>query len=264
MAPPWLPGFLQTVRTEWQQPLPPIEHDNPTEAEWRYAETQAKQDTFDTLGLKQSTIQSVRQGLAKFTVQRCDLGTLLILGQPLTKKDTEDVWHSVRLLSPNKLVRILLYLHPQTRVPPPKGEPIQAEHINGGVTMPCDARTITVYRREEFLRVLLHELFHASCSDPYKKSVPYVEADCEAWAELCLCALRAKGDIGRFQGLWAKQLKHAANLSAYLQKYHGVKSPSDYAWRYTVGRLDVWMRLGFRIPVGHVPSQLTTLRLTTC
>lgn len=259
----WLPGFLQTVREEWQTPLPPIQEDDPTAAERRYAESQATQDRFDTLGLKRSLMNSVKQDLARFRVQRCDLGAVFVIGEPLSKQEIQDLWHSVRLLSA-KPVRIVLYLSPQTREPPPKGEPVKSEHINGGATMPCDARTITVYRREEWLRVLLHELFHASCSDPYEKPVPYVEADCEAWAELCLCALRAKGNPTRFKGLWTKQLKHAANLSAYLQTHHGVKSPSDYAWRYTVGRLEVWERLGFRIPGGHAPSQLATLRLTTC
>lgn len=259
MVPPWLPGFLQTVRAEWRRPLPLIRTEPPLSAERRYLETQSKDDAFDTLGLKREMIASK----APIAVQRCALGTVLTVGEPLTDQETADVWHSVRLLS-KKPVRISLFLHPHPRVPPPKGEPIKAEHINGGATMPCDSQTITVYRREEFLRVLLHELFHASCSDPYEKPVPYVEADCEAWAELCLCALRAKGDPGQFSRLWTKQLKHAANLSAYIQKHHGVKSPSDYAWRYTVGRLEVWDRLGFTVPVGHAPSQLETLRLTTC
>jgi len=78
--------------------------------------------------------------------------------------------------------RVFLFANPtQRRLPPsPPLTPkqvnsslhvVSSKHINGGYTYPCSSNAIVVYRLEEADRVLIHELFHASCSDNPKDSV---------------------------------------------------------------------------------------------
>jgi hypothetical protein len=121
--------------------------------------------------------------------------------------------------------------------------------------------TIVVYRKQEVTRVLLHELLHSSCSDPYHKALQFTEADTEAWAELCLIALRTRGERSAFQRAWKQHLQYSADLVRYLEENHRVTTPADYGWRYTKGRFDVWSRLGFTFPdASH--RQFQTLALT--
>jgi hypothetical protein len=131
--------------------------------------------------------------------------------------------------------------------------------------MRCDPQTIVVYRKEEVTRVLIHELFHASCSDPYTKDTPQIEADTEAWAELFLCGMKAKGQLQPWIRHMREQICWAVRQAAPVQSKYGVRSPNDYAWRYLIGRILVWRRLGIHVP--DLPNgfkPVHSLRFTLC
>jgi hypothetical protein len=175
-------------------------------------------------------------------------------------------WRCVRvILTKKKRVRILLFGHPKQRLTPLEGEPIQESHVNGGATYPCNEKTIVIYRKEEMTRVIVHELFHASCSDPYDEDTPHIEADTEAWAELVLCAMAAKGKKAPFIKYMNEQLVWSVNQAEFIRIHHNVNSEEDYAWRYLVGRLDVWKSLGIALPQKpNKPKSIKTLRFTIC
>lgn len=169
-----------------------------------------------------------------------------------------------RILSPKVPVRILWFASETKRIPPPIGKRVEPQHINGGYTKSCDAQSIVIYRKEEATRVLIHELLHASCSDPATTIIPYIEADTEAWAEVILTALAAKGRPGIFKDLWSDQANYIMKQCKSLVRYHQVHTKSDYAWRYTIGRLERLRQLGLPLPeessIATVP--LKSLRLT--
>ena len=100
-------------------------------------------------------------------------------------------------------------------------------------------------------------------SEKYGSS--YVEADTEAWAEIALCALAARGREDNFRRIWKAQASYAASMGIMLANSYSVKGPGDYAWRYTIGKLNVWDQLGLTLPV-RVPVQAAaeggSLRLT--
>jgi hypothetical protein len=70
--------------------------------------------------------------------------------------------HAVRATCSSTL-SIYIYLTDfEKRFPTRKGLPLDAEHVNTGMSYHC-AKTndVVVYRREEWFKVLIHELFHA-------------------------------------------------------------------------------------------------------
>ena len=69
---------------------------------------------------------------------------------------------------------------------------ITSEHINSTFTYTCmKGETITIYREEEWFKVLLHECIHSFCLD-FTENKTYTEV----WAELIQCALIAYTDCG--------------------------------------------------------------------
>jgi hypothetical protein len=173
--------------------------------------------------------------------------------------------------------RIVWFAHPQERIAtassgrtqkPGSGAalPPGPGHINGGYTYPCTHNTVIVYRKEEASRVLLHELLHASCTDDPSLSVEEREARTEAWAEVFLIAILAKGSLEKAERLWSIQADYISNQHTVLRLDYGVKTPADYVWRYTLGREAQFRRLGLQIPTSSsTPSQASqvSLRLTS-
>lgn len=168
-----------------------------------------------------------------------------------------------RLLGKNKAIKVLWFLSKEKRIAPPVGTPIEASHINGGFTMRCDATSVVIYRKEEATRVLIHELLHASCTDLQTSQVEEIEADTEAWAEIILAAIAAKGEPKVFERLWFLQAQYAVNQAAAMEKYHNVRRLSDYAWRYTTGRLKYFKTFGLLLPPSsRYITPIKSLRLT--
>ena len=127
--------------------------------------------------------------------------------------------------------------------------------VNGGYTMPCRSDTIVIYRTEEATRVLLHELFHATCCDR-DLPLPEREAENEAWAEWVLVAMH-----GPTERRFAEQVAWVGGQNAVLRKKYGVRAPTDYLWRYTVGREDAYRRLGYGGPFPRSGSSGGSARL---
>jgi len=268
---PWLDSFLESVQEEYKQEPPQWTLVEPEKETYAYIFRVGNQeDPFDTLGLKKDCVMLLKRKQATLYRCVCPLGEILLvsINKDPTKQTWNVWWRCIRLLLSNKKkvnARIVLFGHPQQRIAPTRREPIQEAHVNGGATYPCDETAIVIYRKEEITRVLVHELFHASCSDPYEHTTPHIEADTEAWAELTLCAMAAKGSKESFLRHMNKQIKWSVNQAAYIQQHHGVDSEKDYAWRYLVGRLSVWESLG--IPIPRAPSNPTnpkSLRFTIC
>ena len=142
----------------------------------------------------------------------------------------------------SKPYTIYWFLSPATREFPPIGKPVTPRNINGGYCQACKPETIVIYRAEDAVRVLIHELMHAACLDDHSKPIPVVEAETEAWAELFYSMLMAN-EYGLSPGdAWNIQSSWSARQNIRLQKDHSVKGQSDYAWRYTVGKEGVWRR----------------------
>jgi hypothetical protein len=133
------------------------------------------------------------------------------------------------------------------RLFPKDGAPLAAEHLNGGYTTGCSTDGIFIYRIEEATRVLIHELLHAACQDPYEKSVPQREATIETWAELILIAFCSKGIAHKAEHLLRLQTQWVADTNLQASK-HNVKSEADYGWRYLNGRVHVYQALGLELP----------------
>lgn len=145
--------------------------------------------------------------------------------------------------------------------PPPGEQPTQA-HVNGGYAQSNDPQSVVIYREEESERVLVHELLHACGSDNFNHEEWEREARTETWAELFLIGILAKGSVAKGLKLWRVQAQWIADKEAQLQRDHNVVGPSDYAYRYTVGRRDVLKDLGLPLPQPS-GTHLTSLRFTT-
>lgn len=131
---------------------------------------------------------------------------------------------------------------------PKAGLPLAAEHLNGGYTQVCSTDGIFIYRLEEATRVLIHELLHAACQDPFDKSIPQREATIESWAELILVAFKAKGEAKEAERLWTLQTQWVADTNNHASINNNVHSENDYGWRYLNGRKDVYKSLGLTLP----------------
>jgi hypothetical protein len=157
--------------------------------------------------------------------------------------------------------RVGLFAAQMPRTLPAPGQPVGPEHVNGGYTLPCKQDRIIIYREEECTRVLLHELFHAACSDRLA-SLPHMEAETESWAEWVLVALASEGNLEMAMSLMKKQIRWMSAQHRVLRGFYNVSKPEDFAWRYTLGREHAYQRLGLHVPISKGISRVTSSRLT--
>ncbi len=153
---------------------------------------------------------------------------------------------------------IVWFMHGARRQFPVAGS-VGPTHINGGYCMACDPGTIVIYRREDAVRVLIHELQHASCLDNHKDDEEIIEAKTEAWAEIIYAMLAAVRLGISAEEAWRIQSGWAAAQNRRLRQQFGVNSPAAYAWRYTVGKEVVWRQLG--LPVAEGRARVESLQL---
>lgn len=264
---PWVSHLLEAVRKEYMKAPPEYQLVEPTGSDISYMISVAnEEDSFDKIGLKKDFADCLANQTCRFQTASSKHGTIHVLTLPGDSYTPpwNTWWRIVRLLSQTP-VRIVVFAHPQKRLPPAHGKALSQTHVNGGMTMKCDAQTVVIYRKEEATRVMIHELFHASCSDPYDLDIPHVEADTEAWAEIVLCAMKAKGSPTGWKRAMRSQIAYAVNQANAAKEQHKVEDEEDYAWRYLTGRLDVWSRLGLPIPQGSRGTRrLRSLRFTVC
>jgi hypothetical protein len=144
--------------------------------------------------------------------------------------------------------KVILFASPIPRIfPEPGVQPTEA-HINGGYAYPGKSDSIVIYRLEECVRVLVHELLHACGSDSMENPEWKREALTETYAELFLTAILSKGSLKKANLIWKEQSQWISDQEYILTTEYGVQTPEDYAYRYTVGRRDVLKGLGIQLP----------------
>ena len=239
----------------------------PSQKELLTFETEALRDSqFDPLKLRQNLWTMTQQKKATILCKSCNYAKVLWI-QPRGTQ-IEPPWNEWSRVfqwfgyAQNGL-QWTVYWFPADikRVLPEKGSQVGPESINGGYCFPCNPTSIVVYRYEESTRVLIHELLHAACTDPPSASLPVKEATTETWAELFLVALCSKGSLEKAKVFWNLQRHWIANQNYALLTHHHVKSPEDYAWRYTLGRAFILQDLRISLPLPK-PQKGNSSRLT--
>lgn len=247
----WLCHLLETVKTVVKSPPVAWIHDSYSVSDVDYVKECVESCKFDTEELQKELYTGFKAGTVALEKKSCIYGSILVLyekSQPWAFPYAA-VGRVLQLFYRGTPFRLLFFGSQKRRLLPAVGSALDSCHINGGYTYPCNPQSIVIYRREEVVRVLIHEVYHASCSDPKNLELPFVEADTEAWAEITLCALAARGREDNFRRLWKAQVTYAASQAALLANSYSVKSPEDYTWRYTIGKLSVWEKLGLTLPV---------------
>lgn len=162
-----------------------------------------------------------------------------------------DTWFRILRLFYNKSkITAVILARTTERIAPAQGNPIRPEHINGGYTYACHPDFICVYRAEDATRVLIHELFHAHCSDNQKDGTDLIEAKTEAWAEIIYAILLSCGQKRTAQINLLRQSDWMHVQNSRIQAYHGIHiSSREFPWRYTLGKEQI-----FR-DITHIPER---------
>lgn len=220
---------------------------------------------FDTLQLRKNMWIALEKGEAELICRSCYFARVFIIH--LKGKVPEipwKLWGRIFQAVGQKGQRVFFYASPVKRVFPAIGEAAGPEHVNGGYTYRCTTDGVIIYREEEATRVLVHELLHASCTDNIDLAVEALEAETETYAELFLVAQLSKGSLRVAERLWKIQEAWIVEQNLKLIYYHGVRGPSDYTYRYTLGRDAVLRRLGINIVYGKKkPKHGGSMRLTS-
>ena len=241
--------------------------DSPSQKELLTFETEAVRDSqFDPLQLRPTLWKKTIEGDAQILCKSCSYAKVLWIQE--TNSGIHPPWDEWGRIfqwlghSPTG-EKWTVYWFPAhiKRILPLKGNAVGPESINGGYCFPCQPASIVVYRFEEATRVLLHEILHAACTDPPNAPLPIKEATTETWAELFLVALCSKGKVQAANELWKLQSQWIANQNAALHQFYHVRSPEDYAWRYTVGRAYILQDLRIALP-SPKPQKGNSSRLT--
>ncbi len=214
---------------------------------------------FDTLNIRNHMYNAFADGKAQIFAHESDVGRIITLTDEMADPAPLEIWgRLMRVFAPhganssNKRPQLIWFASRRMREFPKRGQPVEPQHVNGGYCMVCDPSTVVIYRREDATRVLVHELLHGFCTDKpltatYKTE--HLETETEAWAEIILAAAREIGiaspDGKPLPNALNAQLEWVALQNEELQTYHNVHGPSNYGWRYTVGKEDALHALGF-------------------
>ena len=257
--------LLALAHTVWDMPEEYWIDDSPRLRDTELLEEQAAgESNIDDMNLRSEMVAKWRKGEVVLRVKELPGRTRVVfLG-------TDAQWSQIPWVLWAKLFQaighpvghVLFYAHPLLRnFPENPKKPIEAKNINAGYSFICEQQVVVIYRFEEATRVLLHELLHTACFD---KGLPVelLEANTEAWTEVFLCAILSKGIAKRFKKLWSQQCAWIEAQTRLLRETWSVKGPSDYAWRYTIGRHEVLIKKGFMMPGSQISGPVG-LRFTT-
>jgi hypothetical protein len=238
-----------------------------------------KESPFDKLNLKRNLYNSLNNGNANIIVKETSAARVVILRENTSQHNYPwETWARVFQWfgnpKDNKIWQVYLYSSDVKRILPSKGEVVGPEHLNGGYTYSCSPDCIVIYRYEEATRVLIHELLHAACTDDNNKSVEFKEAATETWAELFLVTLLSKGYIKKTNNsknakvedayyIWNIQDHYIQDLNHTLKTLYNVKTPQDYASRYTTLREDVFKQFGIQLDPKYSPKVIESSRFTS-
>jgi hypothetical protein len=182
---------------------------------------------------------------------------LIVIGTAPSRRLLEVMWSVFAAMKSNYAV--YWFTSDAKRLFPEKGGSVGPINVNGGYCRACQPGTIVIYRREDALRVLIHELQHAGCLDDHSAAIAHLETRTEAWAELIYAMVGAIVHRLRPEAAWAKQTAWSAAQNRRLENEFGVRGPDAYAWRYTVGKEEVWISMG--LPIAAPGPKPTSLQL---
>lgn len=230
----------------------------------------AEQSDFDTANMRSFIFNhAFVNGNAPILCRQSVHGRLIVALESADQIDQIpwDTWFRIlRLFSNGKKITAVILARTLERTVPPRGEPIRPVNINGGYTYPCRPDFICVYRAEDATRVLIHELFHAMCSDDHEDGIDWVEAKTEAWAEVIYAIVIAKGNRESAQRALYRQSDWMRVQNHVIRRYHmKTESMEEFPWRYTIGKEIVFRKItGIdNSPRGvHGPRWTGSLRLT--
>ena len=254
----------------WRNPAGKWIPCNPETEELAMAEKEATSGLqFDRLGLKQTVWEGYKQGSVKLLCRRLgSLARVVAFLPPGVQEPNWDLWAQVfnwfGRASNKKPWKVIYFAAQKRREFPDQGQDLGPEHVNGGYTTSCSTEGIFIYRYEEHTRVLIHEMIHAACLDEQGWSIPEREAMVETWAELILIALLSKGHPNAAKRFWVAQSHWIADTNWKAQYVNNTHDITDYAWRYLIGRKNMYARLGFVLPAPrYIQSRkATSLRFT--
>ena len=170
-------------------------------------------------------------------------------------------WRVLRMFYRGRKFNIFFMGHTSLRRFPNVTEKVGPHNINGGYTYRCNPDYVCIYRAEDATRVLIHELFHASCSDG-DDPLDELEAKTEAWAELIYQALLSRGDTKELRKGIKKQSAWMMGQNRTLRRHFVMPKTQTFPWRYTIGKEGLWRQWGIFTnnvrPIDHGGS----LRLT--
>ena len=254
--------LLDLVKKEMARPAPVWSSSSITHVEKRMLQRECQEpspfDPYETRRVMMNSFDTLT-----VITKECPYGKItVLLDSSISNEDIPwELWGRIlRMYGSTEPFRIYVLAHPRLRQFPAKGESIGPEHINGGYTYPCKKRMIMIYRAEDATRVLIHELQHASCLDHREHTVDQQEAETEAWAELIYIALLSEGSPARFRQLQRDQSRWMAIQNKKVASY--LKTPTEFPWRYTIGKQEVWERWGIFLPPRTFSREITSLRLT--
>ena len=222
------------------------------------------QSPFDKVNFRKEMWEAFQRGGVELVCKTSIYGKVLILKESNTDLNISwSLWGRIlQGFDTPPTTRICWYAHPQKRELPTPGLDVGAEHVNGGYTLPCRTDAVVIYRLEEATRVLIHELLHATCTDPPGLPIELTEAKTETYAELFLVGYASRGSLTLAEKLWAEQSNWIHQLNSTLIVNHGVESLADYSARYTLARKDELKRLGVYLPDGTM-RRVTSSRFTS-
>lgn len=253
-----LPLFLKTVYEEVTRRATLVKtviwvHDQPTQDDLDHIMREGSSGSeFDSKNLRNEVLRDLQAKRAELVTKTCRLGKVLAVVYPdQAARIPWDIFGKIFAAfgpSHGKTWRFVWFANKKPRILPAFMEKPGAGHMNGGYVYPCDPSAVVVYREEEVARVLVHELLHAACTDAKDDMIELVEAKTETWAEIFLIAILSAGKPRVFSQLWKIQAQWIADQEYVLRNDHGVQDPTDYAWRYTLGRRFVLEGFGLRVP----------------
>ncbi len=251
----------------WKQPAPKWRLSEATEAELAVAEREATTGAqFDRAGLKRSVWDAYKAGKVRLMCLECGDLARVIAFLPKSTEIPLMIWSRIfqwfAKAPDGKPWTVYWFAAKTARRFPGVGQDLGPEHVNGGYTMPCSTDGVFIYREEEATRVLIHELLHAACLDEHAWSIPMREAMIETWAELFLIAVMSRGFPTVARDLWAKQAQWIADCNWRARRENGTVDISDYAWRYLVGREEMYQSLGIALPAPRSGHESGSLRFT--
>lgn len=129
-------------------------------------------------------------------------------------------------------ISIFIYMTPfKKQFPDEKGEAFDSEHANTGLSYHCAMNNaVVVYRKEEWFKVLIHELFHAM-------GLSFIDSDIPAWMDAAMQALlqnmyaisHTVRIYETYCEIWARILNVMFDCFTYDDKGHyGSKEESDF------------------------------------